>query len=152
MEINTRYDYVSLELAKVLRASGFDWPVTSYYQHGIFYEFSIDRSRIICTNKNNAPVYMEQFSAPTLEVANKYLRLVMGFHVQVEYTPWPKRDENGKFIEFEPRWMFHIVKIGKGTEGMWHSMSAYESPEEALQNGLLSAYKSVKQYEDEKGN
>ena len=43
----------------------------SYYQNGIFYQYLIDKEQIIIMNHNSAPNYMEQYSAPTLDVAQR---------------------------------------------------------------------------------
>lgn len=65
---------VSLEIAKLLRKAGFDWKVISYYQHGVFYHYSVDRGDLVVINHNYAPDYMEQYSAPTLDIAERWLR------------------------------------------------------------------------------
>ena len=83
METTINEYYVSLEVAKLLKEAGFDMEGMSYYQNGIFYHYSINRGRIIIINQNSAPNYMEQYSAPTLEVAQKWLRVVKGIHLYV---------------------------------------------------------------------
>lgn len=83
MEIINHEYYVSLEVAKLLKEAGFDWEGKSYYQGEVFYQYSVDRERIVIMNQNSAPDYMEQYSAPTIEVAQRWLREVHGMHVYV---------------------------------------------------------------------
>lgn len=83
MEIVNHEYYVSLEVAKLLKEAGFDWEGMSYYQNGIFYPFSINRGQIINMNQNSVPNYMEQYSAPTLDVAQRWLRETQKYQVAI---------------------------------------------------------------------
>ena len=65
--------YVSLEAAMLLKEKGYDRECVSYYQHEIFYPYSIDRFKLNTYNKNDAPDYMEQYSAPTKSEAIDWL-------------------------------------------------------------------------------
>lgn len=67
---------VSLETAKMLKEAGFNLECMSYYQHGIFYQYSVDRDRIVLCDCNAAPAYMDQYSAPTLATAQRWLQQV----------------------------------------------------------------------------
>jgi hypothetical protein len=66
--------YVSLSTAMNLKKAGFNLPVRSYYQHGVFHEYTVDRERVVEHDCNAAPDYMEQYSAPTISMAIRWLR------------------------------------------------------------------------------
>ena len=67
METINHECYVSLEVAKLLKEAGFDWECQSYYQGGIFHQYSTNRERVVIMDFNSAPDYMELYSAPTLQ-------------------------------------------------------------------------------------
>ena len=61
--------YVSLEVAKLLRKAGFDWKVFGYYNKFNFF--------------HEAVAQCDEIKAPTLEVVQKWLREVKGWHISV---------------------------------------------------------------------
>ena len=99
--MNTHESYVSLTTAKMLKEAGFDWEGTSYYQYGVFYPYKIDRERLVIMNQSSAPSYMEQYSAPTLDVAQRWLREVKNYYVSVDVNC----DSIGVF--YTVRYVFH---------------------------------------------
>lgn len=78
MEIINHECYVSLEVAKLLKQAGFDWEVKSYRKglNGIFETTSIP-------NNFNDGTLTDWISAPTLEVAQRWLRETQKYHVEV---------------------------------------------------------------------
>ena len=78
--INHEY-YVSLEVAKLLKEAGFDWKCIRYYQNDdeTLYGPLVEQYKLVETNFNVAPVYMNQYSAPTIEVAQTWLREVKNY-------------------------------------------------------------------------
>ena len=71
-------DYVSFETAKLLNEKGFDTPVWTRYEND-------GDNKVIFGDKynwNNSP--MGQISAPTLQMAMKWLREVHGLHISLE--------------------------------------------------------------------
>lgn len=68
-------EYVSLDIAKLLKKAGFDWAVEDYYSHN-FQNHTI--------NFANHNAVGDEFSAPTLAVAQRWLREIKG--VQVSTT------------------------------------------------------------------
>lgn len=94
--INHEY-YVSLEVAKLLKEVGFDYKVRLYYEHngklkgknsGSFINFN---SSTIWENNGNTD--RQLYSAPTLEVAQRWLREIHHFHItttpdDVEFETW----------------------------------------------------------------
>ena len=65
-------DYVSLEIAKLLKEAGFNWEVKTYYNYLLSYDEYILKFDNISTNYNN--INDACFSAPSLTVAQKWLR------------------------------------------------------------------------------
>lgn len=66
--------YVSFEAARLLKEKEYDRECVAYYQHGTFYPYAINTQReLSITNKNAAPAYMEQYSAPTKAEAIDWL-------------------------------------------------------------------------------
>lgn len=57
--------YVSLEAARLLKEKGYDRECVAYYQHERFHLYSVDLFKLSINNKNAAPPYMEQYSAPS---------------------------------------------------------------------------------------
>lgn len=64
---------VSLEAARLLKEKGYDRECVAYYQHGRFHPYSVDLFKLSTYNKNAAPPYMEQYSAPTKDEAIDWL-------------------------------------------------------------------------------
>lgn len=78
-------DYVSLEIAELLKDKGFNEPTWTRYE---------DDNEVIFGDKydwNNSP--MGQTSAPTHQMAIKWLREVHNFYIWVE----PNHDEEGLY-------------------------------------------------------
>ena len=94
--MNTHETYVSLETAKLLKQAGFDWECNRFYD---------------CTNSDC--VRYEEYPAPTLDVAQRWLREVKGmcltiqplfdkvneqFNVVVGFTPFIHRMDGEMII------------------------------------------------------
>lgn len=95
--------YVSLEAARLLKEKGYDRECVAYYQHEIFHPYSIDLFRLRTYNKNDAPDYMEQYSAPTKAEAIDWLES-KGIVVQtIPSTPniWRWRMSSMKYIPYD---------------------------------------------------
>lgn len=88
--INHEY-YVSLEVAKLLKECGFKWLINTTYRDGVL----VYQKNSLCDNFNgkryeNSTVY-EFFSAPTLEVAQRWLREIKNISVDISstcYSEW----------------------------------------------------------------
>lgn len=85
----THEDYCSYELSKKLKAAGFDWECSHYYTKGNSDDdkpWIIGDSIEVDWNENGikaTPFIIPLCSAPTLAVAAKWLREVIGYHIQV---------------------------------------------------------------------
>ena len=64
---------VSLEAAKLLKEKGYDRECVAYYQNDEFRPYSLTRSGLSTYNKNAAPSYMNQYSAPIKDEAIDWL-------------------------------------------------------------------------------
>jgi len=83
--LDDKESYVSLETAKLLKEAGFDWRTRRYYsQNG---EMDIDRCYFNSMNWNWDVLQHDgvKCSAPTLAVAQKWMREVIGVNVEVMY-------------------------------------------------------------------
>ncbi len=127
METVNHECYVSLEVAKLLKKAGFDMEGMSYYQNGIFYQYLIDKERIIIMNHNSAPNYMEQYSAPTLDVAQRWLREVKNYEVFVVV----------KFLADKE----YIARVETNISG--YSTDIYKFYEEAQETGIKKALEMI---------
>jgi hypothetical protein len=73
--INNEY-YVSSEVAKLLKEAGFDWLCRGYYDRQIL--------RFNFVWEHNGKGASTQCSAPTLDVAQRWLREVKGINTQIQ--------------------------------------------------------------------
>lgn len=77
--INNEY-YVSFEIAKLLKKLGFDWDTyNAYNKDGVF----ADKNRSLITWNH----FSDYYSAPTLEVAQRWLREKHEWHINVTFCP-----------------------------------------------------------------
>lgn len=100
-------EYVSEEVAKLLKIKGFDWPCDSYYEWyesgvSMFKGFILEYSD---SKKNhNIGNSLNKFSRPTVTYAMQWLRNVHKLFVNVDYTTHPDtKDKNyyGTVINME---------------------------------------------------
>ena len=82
--------YVSLEVAKLLKKAGFDWDTYNAYNNdGIF----ADKNRSLITWNH----FSNYYSAPTTEVAQRWLREVKNVSIEVKTCRWVNRHKDGKY-------------------------------------------------------
>lgn len=96
--INDTEEYVSVEVAQLLKEKGFDWACDSYYEwyesgvtlfRGFMPEYSNNRKN---HNRGNS---LNMFSRPTVAFAMQWLRVVHNLFVKVNYTTHPNtKDKN----------------------------------------------------------
>ena len=93
--MNSKF-YVSYEAARLLKEKGYDRECMAFYQNGEFRPYSLTRSGLSMYNKNAAPEYMNQYSAPTKAEAIDWLeRKGMLFEISIDID--------------ECAWIFNIV-------------------------------------------
>lgn len=105
--INDTEEYVSVEVAQLLKMKGFDWACDSYYEwyesgvtlfKGFMPEYSDSKKN---HNRGNS---LNMFSRPTVAFAMQWLRVVHKLFVKVDYTTHPiTKDKNyyGTVINME---------------------------------------------------
>ena len=79
-------DYVSFEIAKLLKEKGFEGRMHTFYT-----EEGTEMESAYVVPSNFFPIYR-----PTLQMAMKWLREVHNLHIQPEITAWPRK---GYFVE-----------------------------------------------------
>jgi hypothetical protein len=102
MEATNHEYYVSLEVAKRLKEAEFDWKVNFFYQDGIlksvlpdelfsgdfedveYYYRHIGIPHQSLDYNGGTSKFLEEYSAPTLEVAQRWLREVKAMHICVK--------------------------------------------------------------------
>lgn len=122
-------DYVSFEVAKLLKEKGFDWLVNHYYNK--FGNFN----NTYGTWENYSDLVGElMISAPTLCMAQKWLREKKEIHITLDVSQsgyWASLwKTNGTFIKC-------LMCKGPNSDGVW------DSYEDALNAGILEALKLI---------
>ena len=117
-------DYVSFEVAKLLKEKGFDWGCQAFYSAN-------GTLAISPVHTINDELEDSDIACPTLYVAQKWLRSI-GYHVEVIFI--------GNDL-----WRYDILTIPRH-DCVWLSEtkpSDYMSYEYALQAGILEALKLI---------
>ena len=131
METINHECYVSLEIAKLLKEIGFKWFINTAYRDGVL----MHQGNLLCDNFNgkqyeNAARH-EFFSAPTLDVAQRWLREVKGIEVyaHVFYDSREMLDEWDVYV-------YEVNHITKHIEDYISSYDIYHTYEEAQEAGI----------------
>ena len=108
-------DYVSFNTAKLLKEKGFDWEVLNYFNAGT--RLSTTR---IARNWNRVEVF---HSAPTLQMAMKWLREVHKLQVSPRYDEVEDEKERLHYV-----WFFDILSMSpyKMLSESEHGYNTYE--------------------------
>ena len=93
--------YVSLEAARLLKEKGYDRECMAYYQNDEFRPYSLTRSGLSIYNKNAAPHYMNQYSAPTKAEAIDWFES-KEMTIEVHSNSWNVYTE----------WKYYILETG----------------------------------------
>ena len=120
METMNHEYYVSLEVAKLLKEAGFDWEIKTFY-------FMDQLGETMLGNAKNHNFSNQFISAPTLEVAQRWLREVKNIDV-FAYRNEPK-DKFESIVSFNKKW---------STTGM--CINTYE---EALETSIKKALEII---------
>lgn len=141
--MNTHESYVSLETAKMLKEAGFDWKIASYYVR--YYEGDGNDDSIpteefrlhigdntYCTDYNNTPLtyingILHKLSAPTLDVAQRWLREVKNCSIMIDVFV---HDLDKNNIYYTYNWIMYLD--GERYSGSnWDDTRYYEVAQEA---------------------
>jgi len=129
--MNTHETYVSLEVAKLLKQAGFDWDVQSYYS-----KLSRTQGRLLwlscgCRYGENINTNQNRYSAPTLDVAQRWLREVKGIEVYA-HVFYDSRDMLNECDVY----VYEVNHITKHIEDYISSYEIYHTYEEAQDAGI----------------
>lgn len=111
--INHEY-YVSLEVAKLLAEVGFDWKCKTYYDTSLYRDEIIIEDVLHDYNFMNGSII---FSAPTLDVAQRWLREVRREYIVVH--------------PIVNKWFYSIHRLNFGHYYRDKKFSTYEEAQEA---------------------
>lgn len=132
-------DYVSFEVAKILKEKGFDEYCGTSYTTDDGYPFRVMGTTYSLEHNSDYDQY--HYSMPTLSFAMKWLREVHKIHINIDIHWLHFANQNG--------WMYVIEKIldngidyidSKGDE---NDKSFYSTYEEAVEAALLYALKNL---------
>ena len=123
--------YVSFEIAKLLKEAGFDWECSCYYSvntlhepnNGFIHIYKQYKALFYDHNRTKMPVY----SAPTLDVAQRWLREVKNYEVFVVV----------KFLADKE----YIARVETNISG--YSTDIYKFYEEAQEAGIKKALELI---------
>ena len=114
--------YVSLEAARLLREKGYDRECVAYYQNNEFHPYAFSRYELSINDKNAAPSYMNQYSAPTKAEAIDWL------------------ESNGKIIEvlqdYRGQWFYVIKEVCVSEDDNTYFSTRLEAEEAAIIKAL----------------
>ena len=139
MTIANHEFYVSLEVAKLLKKAGFDWECSCYYSvntlhepnNGFIHIYKQYKALFYDHNRTKMPVY----SAPTLDVAQRWVREVKDIDVYIFPTTNTKR---GCVYE----WGIKTFGRALWVEGQPYT-NQYETYEEAQEAGIKKALEII---------
>ena len=121
-------DYVSFEVAKLLKEKGFDEPV--------MYHFTPDGTQ----RKFQQAFYRDDVAQPTLQMAMKWLRKIHGLHIDVFVGMDESHDADGVMVD---EWNFWTYRITTTTGEIVYDaydqfdVVEHQTYEEAAENAIL---------------
>ena len=141
METMNHECYVSFEIAKLLKEAGFDWECSCYYSvnalhepnNGFIHIYKQYKALFYDHNRTKMPVY----SAPTLDVAQRWVREVKDIDIYIFPTTNNKR---GCVYE----WGIKTFGRALWVEGQPYT-NQYETYEEAQEAGIKKALEIILQ-------
>jgi hypothetical protein len=133
MEVINNECYVSFEIANLLKKAGFDWDTyNDYNKDGVF----ADKNRNLITWNH----FSDYYSAPTLDVAQRWLREVKDFHIFVEY--------DNSIYQCRIDQMEHIYYV-KHREWLYNNaFNEFSTYEEAQEAGIKKALEIILEEEE----
>ena len=128
--------YVSLEAARLLKEKGYDRECIAYYQNDEFHPYSVDLFKLSINDKNAAPFYMNQYSAPTKAEAIDWLES-KGIVVGLRY-------DNDDLYKDDSEWVYYIYQYDNEgrldeTVSSWGMGMFYDTRLEAEEAAIIKA-------------
>ena len=118
-------DYVSFEIAKLLKEKGFNEICRAAYT---------DDGKFI-THHNYYSQCKDEYVAPTHQMAMKWLR-EKGFHINASISYDYSEDADGNIIDKRTFWLFEIFSSFGGDIIYTEEVNEYDSYEEAVEAAL----------------
>jgi len=135
METINHECYVSLEVAKLLKQAGFDWRCRAAYRDGVF----LNQENLLYDNYNGKQyeksVRHKFFSAPTLDVAQRWLREVK--NIQIMASPL-SGSKNWTPLIAKDFWLLH-----EDISGIALTPENFDTYEEAKETGIKKALELI---------
>lgn len=88
--------YVSYEVAKLLKEEGFDLKCNGVFISEDGNQYAFIKADAACDN-NNSKYNPYNISAPTFDVAQRWLREVKNVSIEVKTCRWVNRHQDGKY-------------------------------------------------------
>ena len=136
METANHEYYVSLEVAKLLKEAGFKWLINTTYRDGVL----MRQGNLLCDNFNGRQyenaVRHEFFSAPTLDVAQRWLREVKNCFIMIDVFVH-NLDKNNIYCTYN--WIVYLDDE-RYSSSNWDDTRYYEVAQEA---GIEKALKLI---------
>jgi len=128
--VNHEY-YISLEIAKLLKETGFNWECEYAYMPST--EMGNVPFKHLYNRTNYNELHYEVYSAPTLDVTQRWLREVKNMSVEISF------EKPGK-------WSCSVIldtNKGISFENFWREEFDYDIYEEAQEAGIKKALKII---------
>jgi hypothetical protein len=113
-------DYVSFEIAKLLKEKGFDEYCGYYSSDGEYWGY--------CTYNHRGKDYI---SAPTLQMAMKWLRKVHHYYIQVMLDSWAYGSHSGYYVVIQKTDSEFEIMLADKVDKVF-----YDEPEEACEAAI----------------
>jgi len=121
-------DYVSFEVAKLLNEKGFDVETRGYYPIKGDATGRLFANSSSEYNHNHSQI---QISAPTLQMAMKWLREVHNYYIQVMLDSWACGDHSGYYVVIQKTNSDFEMMLSDALDEVF-----YKTPEEALEAAI----------------
>ena len=124
--------YVSFDVAKLLKEKGFDWVVDTYYCD----DYNYAQHDIIEYRKENYNSHKVHISAPTQQMACRWLRKEKGIHISADIYKDSSNDADGNIVEEWTYWAWDFYWLPSGNIGDEGGYDQFDSYEDAVEAAL----------------
>lgn len=114
-------NHVTYRQAQMLKRLGFDWHVSEYYTLDKNNNPVLCREPVVGGGADNYNQYTGDTSAPTLSIAQKWVRDILGWHICID-------------VEYGEMWFYVLMFISEDAEK--EDGCGYDSYEAALSAGI----------------
>lgn len=131
--------YVSFEVAKLLKEKGFDWFTYAYYTKDDVDEKPYFGMENLCSDNWNGEVDEVNdlwFSAPTQQMARRWLREEKGIHISADIYKDSSNDADGNVVDEWTYWAWDFYWLPSGNIGDKGGYDQFDSYEDAIEAAL----------------